>query len=358
MQALLISKLSQRLLRALCVGLCGLSLAGASLAEVPNKAAKPAYAEEQTIMQTEQHDAEPGFGSLSSGKVHMDRHYLGAYNDTEGTVLLQRGGNTWRILRNGPIAMAMGTLLLVTPLVIFGFYLGFGPARTIDPPSGRRLQRFSRWQRMVHWATAYSFIALALTGLIITFGKKIIMPWLGHDAYSWVAIIGKYIHNFVGPLFIVCSVLLFITFVKNNFFRAWDWPWLKQLGGLVNHKHPDAGYFNAGEKIWFWGGVVLLGLVMSVSGLVLDFTNFGQTRYLLQIANYLHIGGASLYIFGAMGHIYLGTLGTPGAYEAMRHGTVDASWAKSHHRIWHDEVAGQTPPPPPARPATDARGRA
>lgn len=337
---------------------CAIFMIGSAMAEVPNKSAKPAYAEEQTIMQTEQHDAEPGFGSTASGKVHMDRNYLGAYGDTEGTVLLQRGGNTWRILRNGPIAMATGALLLVTPLLIFGFYFAVGPATPSEAPSGRRIERFSRWQRLVHWWTAYSFIALALTGLIIMFGKKAILPWLGHDAFSTVAIISKYIHNFVGPLFIVCSVVMFVTFVKNNFFRSWDWPWLKQLGGLVNHKHPDAAYFNAGEKIWFWGGVVLLGLLMSISGLVLDFTNFGQTRYVLQIANYLHIGGAALYIFGAMGHIYLGTLGTPGAYEAMKHGTVDTSWAKAHHRLWYEQVANETTQnPPPARPAPDTRGR-
>jgi formate dehydrogenase subunit gamma len=331
--------------RAALALLCGMTLAGASFADVPNKAAKPAYAEEQTIQQTEQHNPEPGFASPESGKVHMDRHYLGSYGDGEGTVLLQRGGNTWRILRNGPIALTSGVILLVTPLLIFGFYLLVGPQRPIDPPTGVRIERFSRWQRAVHWATAYSFLALALTGLLMTFGKKVLLPWMGHDAFSWCAIISKYIHNFVGPLFIACSILLFATFLKNNFFRNWDWPWLKQVGGLLNHKHPDAAYFNAGEKLWFWGGVVLLGLLMSATGLVLDFTNFGQTRYVIQLANYLHIGGATLYIFGAMGHIYLGTLGTPGAYEAMKHGTVDTSWAKAHHRIWYDDVVQDGVPP-------------
>lgn len=334
---------------------CALLLVGAATAGVPDKAAKPAYPEEQTIQQTEQYDPATGFFDSASGKVHMDRHYLGPYAEPEGTVLLQRGGNTWRILRNGPIAMATGVLLLVTPLLIFGFYFGVGPSTPNEAPSGRRIERFSRWQRLVHWWTAYSFLALAFTGLIIMFGKKVLLPLLGHNAFAWVAIISKYIHNFVGPLFILCSVVMVITFFKNNFFRRWDWPWLKQLGGLVNHKHPDAGYFNAGEKIWFWGAVVLLGLLMSATGLVLDFTNFGQTRYILQIADYLHIAGATLYIFGAMGHIYLGTLGTPGAYEAMKHGTVDATWAKAHHRLWYEDVDRQAPPP--ASPATDLRGR-
>ncbi|MDL2357198.1 MAG: formate dehydrogenase subunit gamma [Pseudomonadota bacterium] len=324
-----------------------LALAGGALAEVPHKAAKPAYAEEQTILQTEKNSPEPGFDSAASGKQHMDRHYLGQYGATEGTVILQRGGNTWRLLRNGPIAMTSGFLLLVTPLLILGFYLGVGPDRPTERETGRRIERFNRWQRWVHWSTAISFLALALTGLLILFGKNLLMPWMGQDVFSWFAMLAKLVHNFVGPLFIACSLIMFVTFAKRNFFRRWDWFWLKHAGGLVSHKHIPADYFNAGEKIWFWGGVVLLGLVMSVTGLVLDFVNFGQTRYLLQIADYLHLGGATLYMVGAMGHIYLGTIGTPGAYEAMRHGTVDANWAKAHHELWYDEVTHITPPSPP-----------
>jgi formate dehydrogenase subunit gamma len=327
--------------------LCALTLAGPVLADVPNRSAKPAYAEEQTIMQTEKDEPDPGFLSPSSGKVHIDRHYIGQYGATEATVILQRGGNTWRLLRNGPIAMAAGFLLLATPLLLLGFHLGVGPARPEEHEAGRRLERFNRWQRWVHWSTAYSFLTLAVTGLIILFGKAVLLPWMGHNVFFWVAFIAKWIHNFVGPLFIVCSVVMFITFVRKNFFRRWDWQWIKHGGGLVSHKHIPADYFNAGEKLWFWGGVVALGLIMSVTGLVLDFVNFGQTRYIQQIADYLHLAGATLYIAAAMGHIYIGTLGTPGAYEAMRHGTVDANWAKAHHEIWYDEVTHTTPTPPP-----------
>jgi formate dehydrogenase subunit gamma len=112
-----------------------------------------------------------------------------------------------------------------------------------------------------------------------------------------------------------------------------------------------AQYFNAGEKVWFWGGVVLLGLVMSLTGLLLDFTNFGQTRFMLQVADYLHIAGATLYIAASFGHIYIGTIGTPGAYEAMRDGTVDEEWARAHHQLWYDEVKAAGPATPGPRPA-------
>jgi formate dehydrogenase subunit gamma len=327
--------------------LCALTVAGPLLAEVPHRAAKPAYAEEQTILQVEKDSAAPGFDSPASGKVHIDRHYLGQYGANESAVILQRGGNTWRLLRNGPIAMSAGFLLLVTPLVILGFYLGVGPSRAIQHEAGRRIDRFDRWQRLVHWSTAISFLILAFTGLVVLFGKNLLLPWMGQDLFAWVAMIAKVIHNFVGPLFIACSVAMFITFVRKNFFQRWDWLWIKQGGGLVSHKHIPAGYFNAGEKFWFWGALVGLGLLMSVTGLLLDFVNFGQTRYVLQIADYLHLGGATLYMVGAMAHIYMGTLGTPGAYEAMRHGTVDSNWAKVHHELWYDEVTHTTPPSPP-----------
>jgi len=323
-------------------------LFSASWAGVPNKDAKPAYAEEQTMLQVESDSnvREPGLGDSASGRVHLDRHYLGQYGTTEANVIVQRGGNTWRLLRNGPIALLTGTVLLAVPLLLFVFYKVVGPAHT-PAPSGRRIGRFNTWERGVHWATAYSFIALALTGIVIMFGKKIFMPWMGHTLFSWVAIISKYLHNVVGPLFILCSILMVFTFLRRNLFRAIDWYWIKKGGGLVSHEHVPAGFFNGGEKVWFWGGVVLLGLLMSITGLILDFVNFGQTRFVLQMANYLHIGGATLYMGAAMGHIFIGTLGTPGAYEAMREGSVDENWAKAHHALWYEEVKSGAAPQGP-----------
>ena len=333
----------------LITSLATVLLVTSAYAAVPNNRAEPAYAEEQTLLQVEG-DArapEPGLASPASGRVHIDRHFLGQYGESEGNVIVQRGGNTWRTLRNGPIAAIAGTMLLVVPLLIVIFYNTIGPARE-EPRSGRKLQRFTRWERQVHWATAISFILLAITGLIIMFGKKLLLPWMGHGFFSGLAWISKYLHNFVGPLFILCSILMFITFLRRNFFNRNDWQWVKQGGGLVSHKHVPAGFFNAGEKAWFWFGVTLLGLLMSATGLVLDFVNFGQTRYILQIAHYLHIAGATVYIVAAMGHIYIGTWGTPGAYEAMRHGSVDEAWAKAHHALWYEEAKSGAAPDTPA----------
>lgn len=325
--------------RALLALVLALSFAS-SWAGVPNKDARPAYAEEQTMLQVEGDSSvrEPGLDSAASGRVHIDRHYLGQYGNNEANVIVQRGGNTWRYLRNGPLALIAGTILLAVPLLLFVFYKAFGPAPLDPAPSGRRIHRFNSWERTVHWATAFSFIALAITGIVIMFGKNILMPWMGHTLFSWVAIISKYLHNVVGPLFILCSILMVFTFLRRNFFKRIDWYWVKKGGGLITHEHVPAGFFNAGEKSWFWFGVVMLGLVMSITGLILDFVTFGQTRYVMQMANYLHIAGATMYIAAAMGHIYIGTVGTPGAYDAMRHGSVDENWAKAHHALWYEEA--------------------
>lgn len=330
----------------LLAAFCALLTQQTAQAAVPNKDASPAYAEEQTILQTEKGTPEPGLTSPASGRRHFDRHYLippGNDSESEQDLILQRGGNTWRNLRNGPVATISGVILLVTPFLIFLLYRTVGPATLEHPESGRQIQRFSGWDRAIHWATAISFVLLALSGLIIMFGKKLILPWMGHVAFSWLAIISKYLHNFVGPLFIACTLLMFFTFFRNNLFSRIDWQWIKKGGGLATHEHVPAGYFNAGEKIWFWIGVSFLGLLVSVSGLILDFVNFGQTRYILQLTNYLHIASAVLYIAFTMGHIYLGTIGTPGAYQGMRHGMVDEEWARTHHVLWYDEVKNNPP---------------
>lgn len=320
-----------------------------ALAAVPHEKATPAYAEEQTILQTEQGRPEPGLGDAASGRQHFDRHYIKPPGlMPEQDVILQRGGNTWRTWRNGPLATLAGTLLLVVPLGIFGLYRFFGPQKLEGAETGRNVVRFTRLDRWTHWATAITFIVLAITGLVILFGKQLLLPWMGHNLFSWLAIISKYAHNIVGPLFILSTLAMFITYVRRNRFERADWQWVKAGGGLLSHAHVPAPYFNFGEKVWFWFGVTLMGLLMGITGLMLNFPYFagntpgpGFTRYLLQVANLLHLLGAAAYIAFAMGHIYLGTLGSPGAYRGMRHGTVDEAWVRTHHELWWRQISAR-----------------
>jgi len=334
-------------------------------AAVPHESAVPAYAEEQTIRQLEQGLEEPGFLSPDSGIRHFDRHFIvPPGNMTEQDVILQRGGNTWRVLRNGPIAATAAGLMLAVLLAITWYYAVKGPLPS-PPESGERVLRFSGWQRFVHWSTAIVFVLLAFTGLLILYGKKTLLPLIGHDAFATVALVSKYVHNFGGPVFMLLSLLMFFTFVRHNHLIPADGTWLRKLGGMFSHEHIPSGYFNAGEKLWFWGIVTGIGLLMAVTGLVLNFPYFGEvgsvtgfSRYLLQWANYLHIAGAVLYIGASLGHIYLGTIGSPGAWHAMAYGTVDRNWAREHHELWHDDLVRGEPGTPPLGDRRSAPGAA
>jgi formate dehydrogenase subunit gamma len=185
---------------------------------------------------------------------------------------------------------------------------------------------------------------LAFTGVVILWGKYIILPWLGYAGFSWLTIVGKNIHNFVGPLFIFSLLVMFLIFVKDNLWRAYDLKWLTHFGGMFSKQEIPSGRFNAGEKAWFWVGVVLLGVTVSITGLILDFPNWQQGRQVMQGANVIHAIAAIVFIAISFGHIYLGTIGMEGAYRGMRDGYVDEEWAKEHHALWYDEVrAGKRP---------------
>jgi formate dehydrogenase subunit gamma len=253
--------------------------------------------------------------------------------------LIQAEGRKWRAFRNGPLTQYGGWLIAIVFAAIMLFYLVKGTIRLKGAPTGRLIERFNAVERTAHWTMAICFVFMALTGVIILWGKYLILPWLGYGGFSWLTILGKNIHNFVGPLFIFSLVVSFLIFVKDNFIRAIDIKWLATLGGMFSKGEEVAsGRFNGGEKAWFWGGLVLLGAFVSVTGLILDFPNWNQGRELMQYANVIHAIAAVFFISAAFAHVYLGTIGMEGAYRAMREGYVDEEWAKEHHALWYEEV--------------------
>jgi formate dehydrogenase subunit gamma len=270
----------------------------------------------------------------------------------ETNVLIQPQGETWRAIRNGQVAVYGGWALVVMLLAIAAFYWIKGPIELHEKATGRKILRFNALDRAVHWATAISFVILAVSGLIMFFGKGLLLPLIGYTLFSWVATLSKNLHNFVGPLFAVCTIVMLVHFVKDNLPARGDWEWLRRFGGVFSEHEVPSGKLNALEKLWFWGGACVLGIIVSAAGFVLDFPNFDQTRQTMQLAHIVHSVGALLFMLGALGHIYIGTIGMTGAYEGMRHGYVDEEWAKEHHKFWYDEVkAGRTAASETGRPA-------
>ncbi len=258
----------------------------------------------------------------------------------ETNVLVQSRGETWRALRV-PIAFWGGMMVALGVLGLALFYLIRGPLDIgkAEKRGGRMIERFTPMDRYAHWLLAIAWVTLAITGLILSLGKLVLLPLIGYTLFSWLAILAKNLHNFVGPVLIVAVPLLFIRFVRDNGIGIEDVKWFMNIVGYFKgHEYPS-GKFNAGEKLVFWVVLLILSTILVVSGLVLVFPNFDQTRSTMQTANVVHMAAAYIAISLALVHIYLGTIGMVDAYRAMRYGYVDESWAKHHHAYWYADVA-------------------
>ncbi|WP_077002878.1 formate dehydrogenase subunit gamma [Variovorax sp. KK3] len=251
-------------------------------------------------------------------------------------------GEAWRQVRNNWIIPYGAALLFVVLLAIAIYYFSRGTMRLHGAETGRKIERFTPFERATHWSNAIAFVILAVSGIVMAFGKFFLLPVLGAALFGWLTYALKTLHNVVGPLFVLTLVLMFITFVRDNLPRAYDLKWVMKAGGLFGGAHePPSHRFNAGEKVVFWGGVLVLGSIVAGSGLFLDrlLPGFVYTRGEMQIAHMIHAVATILMMAMILGHIYIGTLGMAGAYDAMRHGYVDETWAREHHAYWYEDIA-------------------
>ena len=259
---------------------------------------------------------------------------------------LTNAGEAWRQVRNQWIIPYGGSLIVITVLALALFYFKRGALGGHVPYTGRLIERFTYFERAAHWSNAIAFCVLAVSGLVMAFGKFWLLPVIGGTLFGWLTYTLKTAHNFAGPLFAVSLVIVFITFVRDNLPSRVDLQWLKNAGGLFGGPEPASARFNAGEKILFWGGVFVLGSVVVGSGLVLDrlIPGLAYLRGDMQIANMIHGVATMLMMALFLGHIYIGTIGTKHAYQGMTTGQVDEGWAREHHALWHDDIqAGKIP---------------
>ncbi len=260
--------------------------------------------------------------------------------DVKASVLIQPAGRTWDyfhevLLHWGGAVVIVGTIALLALA-----YLIVGRLRIAAGRSGQKIVRFKAFERFSHWLTAVSFVTLGLTGLNITFGKIVLLPLVGPDAFSAISQFAKYLHNFASFAFVAGLLLIAAIFFKDNLFAMVDIEWVKQGGGFIKSKHAPAGRFNLGEKMVYWLSLAA-GIAVSASGFVLLFPFYGTNIADMQLAQAAHAIIAILFIALILAHIYIGTLGMEGAFEAMGTGEVDLNWAKEHHDRWLAEKLGE-----------------
>ena len=253
--------------------------------------------------------------------------------DTRARVLIQPAGRSWDYFHQVLLRWG-GAIVLVGTIALLGLaYLIIGQIKIAAGRSGLKILRFKAFERFSHWLTAVSFVLLGLTGLNITFGKILLLPVVGPDTFSDISEAAKYVHNFVSFSFIAGLVLITVIFFGDNLPERVDIEWLREGGGFIKNKHAPAGRFNLGEKLVYWLSLAA-GIAVSVSGLLLLFPFYETNIADMQLAQGVHAVVAILFVALILGHIYIGTLGMEGAFEAMGSGEVDLNWAKEHHDLW------------------------
>ena len=279
---------------------------------------------------------QPNYTSISGRETGVLVQAQARFPGQDG---MTTAGEAWRKFRNGPVIFYGGWLIVLVALAIAAFYFTKGPLMLHDKPTGRLVERFSLVERWAHWSTAISFCVLAVSGMVILFGKYVLLPVFGYTLFAWLTALCKNLHNFVAPLFIVSLFGMIVIYIKDNLPEKGDLAWFRGAFAMFwSGKHVPSGRFNAGEKAYFWIGVVALCITLCVTGVTMLFPNFDQVRSTMQQANVIHAICAVGMIVFALGHIYVGTIGVEGAYGNMRDGMTDETWAKEHHELWYNDV--------------------
>ncbi len=308
------------------VGAFALALIIASVAPAPvsaqDKGPVAASSEQQLLQQLK--------GGVIRGQVSIP--------DKKSANLIHPAGREWRTFHTVTLKWIGGIAILGMVALLAIFYMWRGTMKIEGGRSGRTIVRFNAFERFVHWLTASTFVILGLTGLNITFGRALLLPIMGPQAFSTWSELAKYTHNYLSFAFTIGVVLMFLMWIGQNFPTAADIEWMKAGGGMgKGNKHAPAYKFNAGQKMLYWF-IVAGGAAMIISGYMLMFPfYYGMGVGDMELAQVFHAVVGVLFVALIIAHIYLGTLGMEGAFEAMSNGTVDLNWAKEHHNLWVEE---------------------
>ena len=318
-------------LRALCAAIALLfAFAHPAAAQLSFKPTAEAVQEDQLLKALKE-------GDKITGRISIP--------DTMASSLIQPAGRDWRDFHRSKMPIIGGVAILGMFLLLAIFLMMRGRIRVDHGFSGTKILRFASFERFTHWLTASCFIVLALSGLNISFGRVLILPLFGAGAFATMSGYAKIAHDYLAFPFMLGLIIMFLIWIKDNIPGKIDWQWIKHGGGiLANGKHPPAKRFNAGQKGIFWI-VVIGGALMSVSGWFMLFPYLPANVTTLQIWTVVHAVIAMLFIAAMLAHIYIGSVGMEGAFDAMGTGEVDLNWAKEHHALWVQEqqAKGEAP---------------
>ncbi|MFC7705916.1 formate dehydrogenase subunit gamma [Plastorhodobacter daqingensis] len=321
-------------LAARCLGLLAVVLLMAVSA--PQLSAQQINPTQSSVQEQQLLEALQG-GQNLSGRVTIP--------DQRAADLIKPGNPGWANLHGGTITTLFVVSVVGVLAALLLFYLIRGRIRVDSGLSGRMIPRFGGLERFAHWMLAASFIILALTGLNLVIGRAVIRPIIGEGAFGTMTAWGKLAHNYLAWPFMIALAIVFLVWVVHNIPNKVDLEWIKQGGGILKKGvHPPAKKFNFGQKMIFWA-VVIGGAALSFTGVMLLFPHLAGTPADWQLYQVIHGVVAAILSAIIIAHIYIGSVGMEGAFDAMGKGEVDLNWAKEHHSLWVDEMMAKDTKP-------------
>lgn len=203
------------------------------------------------------------------------------------------------------------------------------------------LLRHPVYTRFLHWSVAIFFILSLLTGFAIY------TPWLFH----WITpLFGggprtRFLHPWFGLVFEIFFLFQFINWVGPMAWEEADRRWMKKVRKYAKNEDPleaeDVGFFNAGQKLYFWA-IAICGVLFLITGLLMWFGDL-VNRWITAASYVIHDLAALVMLAGFIIHVYEGTAQQPGTFRSMIDGTVTDRWAWTHHPAWYRAATGRDP---------------
>jgi formate dehydrogenase subunit gamma len=328
MLTLMLNKSLRRIfaLLVLCMGL--------GLATVPVYAADEQSSQQQAKSMTSDADLWRAIKAGESG--------YSTYKGVDADILINVAGNKGKILRNTYLKPLLGLAFVGVFVAFLVFYFVNGPSTLSKGFSGKMVFRWSKADLWLHWIMAVSCLIMMLTGLVIMLGRHFLAPYVGDDIWAGIIAFSKFSHDWSSPIFMVSWLACVIKWMPLQTVKLYDLKWFLVVGGYINFgpfkgKHPDSGFANAGEKMWFWS-LAIFGLCISVTGIMLVFPTLDLPRIWSMLALLIHGVSAVIIVAFTIVHIWMATVLSEGGMECMVSGYCDENWASQHHNLWYDEI--------------------
>jgi formate dehydrogenase subunit gamma len=210
------------------------------------------------------------------------------------------------------------------------------PVRTGDA-SGDRIQRYSLGERVNHWIGGLFYIYCLVTGLGF---------WSPYMFWMVVLVGGgpaaRFWHPWLGLVFFASVCWMCKLWFRDMVITPEDRAWHAAIDHYIRNEDedlPPIWRFNWGQKIFFWlmfyGAILLL---ISGCGLWWVESIPWSLRWLRYLSVTVHVTAALATIGGFIIHVYMGTAMVRGGFTSIIRGEVSAAWAKTHHRLWYEQV--------------------